>query len=364
MLFEVTVCGLPAGVRGRLSPLGTCAAAPAAMVCVAAWSAMPSAASDPSAAAGVAGVAGVAGAGSWENARMIDSGSQSGVGWRAPTSASRPSAVGRSAGVLGQAALDQRPHFGRHPVQAGGVMDHAVQQRRRGPGAERALARGGEGEHRPEAEDVARRPDLVTGGLLRGHEPGRTQPGPACVSCVDSTAWEMPKSMTRGPSSASSTFDGLRSRCTTPARVDRAQALRQARGQRQQRPRRQRPARIHPLRQRRPGNIGGRQPRHWAVDVRVHHHGREHAADPPRRGDLLPEPHPELRICGQLIADDLDRDRPAARGDAKEHSPHATAAELAYEPVRTDRLRILGLQSSDHAAPNVTQNDRNNDNDT
>ena len=100
MLFEVTVGGLPAGVRGRLSPLGTCAAATAAMVCVAAWPAMPSAASDPSAAAGVAGEAGVAGAGSWENARMIDSGSQSGVGWRAPTSASRPSAVGRWPGSL------------------------------------------------------------------------------------------------------------------------------------------------------------------------------------------------------------------------------------------------------------------------
>ena len=40
---------------------------------------------------------------------------------------------------------------------------------------------------------------------------------PACVSAVDSTAREIPKSMTRGPSSASSTFDGLRSRWTTPA---------------------------------------------------------------------------------------------------------------------------------------------------
>ena len=60
----------------------------------------------------------------------------------------------------------------------------------------------------------------------------------------------------------------------------------------------------------------------------------------------------------------LTATRRPPRGDAEEHSPHATAAELAYEPVRTDRLRILGLQSSDHAAPNVTQNDRNNDNDT
>ena len=46
--------------------------------------------------------------------------------------------------------------------------------------------------------------------------PGDPTTRPACVSMVDSAAREMPKSMTRGPSSASSTFDGLRSRCTTP----------------------------------------------------------------------------------------------------------------------------------------------------
>ena len=47
--------------------------------------------------------------------------------------------------------------------------------------------------------------------------PGEPITRPACVSAVDSAAREMPKSMTRGPSSAISTFDGLRSRCTTPA---------------------------------------------------------------------------------------------------------------------------------------------------
>jgi hypothetical protein len=43
-------------------------------------------------------------------------------------------------------------------------------------------------------------------------------PGAPRPPAVDSTAREIPKSMTRGPSSAISTFDGLRSRCTTPAR--------------------------------------------------------------------------------------------------------------------------------------------------
>ena len=105
------------------------------------------------------------------------------------------------------------------------------------------------------------------------------------------------------------------------------------------------------LSQRRPGHICRSQPRHRAVDVRVHHHGREHAAHPPRCGDLPPEPIPELRIRRQLSADDLDRDRPSARGDAEEHPPHATAAKLAYQPVRADRLRIARLQALNHAGP-------------
>ena len=133
--------------------------------------------------------------------------------------------------------------------------------------------------------------------------------------------------------------------------VDRAQALRQACSQCQQRARRQRPVLIYRLRQRRPRNIRRRQPCHRAVDIRVHHHGREQAAHPPCRGDLPAEPRPEIRILGQLSADDLHRDRPAARGDAEVHPPHATAAQLPHQPVRTDRLRIPWLQSLDHAGP-------------
>jgi len=40
---------------------------------------------------------------------------------------------------------------------------------------------------------------------------------PAWVSALAPAAREMPKSITRGPSPATSTFDGLRSRCTRPA---------------------------------------------------------------------------------------------------------------------------------------------------
>jgi len=58
-----------------------------------------------------------------------------------------------------------------------------------------------------------RRPRACSGDIKEG-EPN-TMPVP--VSMVASAAQEIPKSMTRGPSSASSTFDGFRSRCTMPA---------------------------------------------------------------------------------------------------------------------------------------------------
>ena len=47
--------------------------------------------------------------------------------------------------------------------------------------------------------------------------PGEPIMKPVPVSVVASTAEEIPKSMIRGPSGASSTLDGLRSRWMTPA---------------------------------------------------------------------------------------------------------------------------------------------------
>ncbi len=46
--------------------------------------------------------------------------------------------------------------------------------------------------------------------------PGDPITSPVPVSALFSAAREIPKSITRGPSAASSTFEGFRSRCTTP----------------------------------------------------------------------------------------------------------------------------------------------------
>ena len=48
-------------------------------------------------------------------------------------------------------------------------------------------------------------------------KPGEPTTSPVWVSALASTPREMPKSITRGPSGASRTLAGLRSRCTTPA---------------------------------------------------------------------------------------------------------------------------------------------------
>ena len=229
-------------------------------------------------------------------------------------------------------------------------MDDAIQQRRRGPCPERPLAGGGEGKHRPEVEDVAGRPDFGPHGLLGRHEARRSnhQAGlrqRGCFGGAGDAEVDDPGTV-RGQQHVR--------RLEIPVHhargVDRIQAFRQARGQRQQRRLRQRSMAIDCLSQRRPRNIGRSHPRHWAIDIRVHHCGGVHTAHPPGRGDLPPESHPELRIRGQFGADRFHRHRPSARGHAEEHLSHATLAEPPYQAVRADRRRIPRLQFTDHAA--------------
>jgi len=59
----------------------------------------------------------------------------------------------------------------------------------------------------------ASRPWACSGDM----NPGEPITIPVRVSALESMDREIPKSISRGPSSASSTFDGFRSRCTSPA---------------------------------------------------------------------------------------------------------------------------------------------------
>ena len=110
MLPEVAVSALPAGAKSRLSRLRASDSA----VRVAAGP-ETGAATYPDAGPETGAAPGAASAGpdllSRANARMIGWGSQSDVGWSAPTSASRPLAVGRWLESLAR----QRSTSGRIP---------------------------------------------------------------------------------------------------------------------------------------------------------------------------------------------------------------------------------------------------------
>jgi hypothetical protein len=91
-------------------------------------------------------------------------------------------------------------------------------------------------------------------------------------------------------------------------RVDRAQALSQSRRQREHRPGRQRAVPGDRFGERRPGDVGGGQPRHRCVYVGVDHCRCEQAAYRPRRGDFAGEPVPEFGLLGKFGPDYFHRD--------------------------------------------------------
>ena len=111
---------------------------------------------------------------------------------------------------------------------------------------------------------------------------------------------EMPKSITRGPSGDSSTFDGLRSRWITPAPWMAWERRGDPDRERLQIGAGQRPLLAYGLCQVRPLHVLRDEVGDRPSSIRIEHRSGEHAADPPRRRDLAAEPGPELRVRGQL----------------------------------------------------------------
>ncbi len=148
---------------------------------------------------------------------MMDSASQPGAGWSAPTSASSSRAVGRSPGCLArQLPTSERSSPGTSLRFAGLLtsryMSAAFDPAPNGPC--------------PVAAKVSTEPRLNTSLAGPMSAPrtcsGDMYPGEpistfAPATTLASAASEIPKSMTLGPSSASRTLEGFRSRCTTPA---------------------------------------------------------------------------------------------------------------------------------------------------
>ena len=149
--------------------------------------------------------------------RMTESGSQFPAGWRAPTASSRATAVGRCAGSLTrQRSISGRTAAGT-PSRSGVSWTTRYSSEAVVPPPNGPLPVAAKASTVPRLKTSLGGPTSVPMACSGDMNPGDPIVRPVWVSVVDSAAREMPKSMTRGPSSASSTFDGFRSRCVTPA---------------------------------------------------------------------------------------------------------------------------------------------------
>ena len=162
----------------------------------------------PSRARGMPGRSAPAGAGS-DRGPIAD--------WAAVTLASSSAAVGRRSGSLARhCSISGRTSAGassrsaatrttRSSTAAGGPAPNGLR-----PVAAKASTA-------PRLNTSLRGPTSSPAACSGAMKLGVPTTRPARASGAASAAWEMPKSITRGPSGASKTLDGLRSPCTTPA---------------------------------------------------------------------------------------------------------------------------------------------------
>ncbi len=103
-------------------------------------------------------------------------------------------------------------------------------------------------------------------------------------------------------------------------------------------------------RQRRPRDVGGRQPGSRCVWISVDDLRRMEPADPACGVDLSTEPGAEVRIGGQLGSGHLDGHGTSAPGPCQVHRPHAARPQLTLHGVVADALRQVHAV---HAPPPV-----------
>ncbi len=220
-------------------------------------------------------------------------------------------------------------------------MYHAVQDGRRGPGAERSHPRCRVGHHAAEREHVAPRPRAPALGLLGRHVARRAEHHPSsgqrgAVGGARDAEVDDPR-----PVGGQQDVGGLEVAVHHAAGVDGLQRLDQPGQQRPQRLLGQRPVFPHDLIQRGPWHERGGQPRRPLVQPARHDRRSVDAADRAGRGHLLAEPAQEVSVAGQVRVHDLDRHRPAGRGEPEVDPAHAARAELRAQPVLADHARIV-----------------------
>jgi hypothetical protein len=105
----------------------------------------------------------------------------------------------------------------------------------------------------------------------------------------------------------------------------------------------QRPVPLDGLFERGPVDVLGDEVPGRTVERRVQHRSRAEPADAPRRHDLVAEALGEVRVLGEVLVDDLDRDLPAVLVLAQVHRAHAAASEPAQQPVAAQVPWIVRL---------------------
>ncbi len=133
--------------------------------------------------------------------------------------AARSAARGRSAGSLDRHAAINGRTPGGSPLSTGGSCttrksSACVEPSPNGPRPVAANVSTEPSEKMSDGSPTSR-PTACSGDMKAG-VPSTVPVTVSAVPLSSSRALEIPKSMTRGPSSRSSTFDGFRSRCTSP----------------------------------------------------------------------------------------------------------------------------------------------------
>src|SRR5690606_24148325 len=249
-----------------------------------------------------------------------------------------------NARVLGQAGRDQRLEPGGHLAEVRLGVGHPVEQVGGALLAERAAPGGGEGQHRPQGEDVAGRSDLVPERLLRGEVAGRAQ--------EHSRGGERGRSGRAGDAEvdhpravgAQQHVGRFQVPVHQTSAVDRAERLGQPGSQRAHRLFRKRAVLGHRLVEGWSGHVLGGQPGLLGFGVGVHDGRGPQAADRSGHRDFAAEPFPELGVFGEIGPDHFDRyDAPAA-GAPQEHAAHGPASQPAQHLVVANVVRVAGQQ--------------------
>ena len=169
---------------------------------------------------------------------------------------------------------------------------------------------------------------------------------PVIVSRMSSATWAMPKSMSTGSPSTSSTLPGLTSRCTTPAEWMASRASASPDATRCRSAGASRPRSATWSSSEGPGHVAGDDVGGGAVDVGVDDRRDPRALDAGQGAHLAGQPGAGVGVVRDVLAQHLDGHRAAVAVEREVHHAHPTLAEALDQPVLTQPrvlARLLGL---------------------